>query len=239
MSQHAHVRPVEAPAFIIAPEGLPIVAIFAIVSGLITFAWLHWGGSVAGWAAGAVCGLLTAWCLWFFRDPQRVIPQEPDAVICPADGRVVIIDQAAPPAELGLGDAPMQRICIFMNVFNVHVNRSPVDGAVEKIAYRPGKFLNASFDKASVDNERCSLLLRMHDGRQAVCVQIAGLIARRIVCRVKEGVPLSGGERFGLIRFGSRVDVYLPQGTRPVVKVGEKTAAGATIIARLVAPRAA
>ena len=176
---------------------------------------------------------LTVWCLWFFRDPQRQIPLDADAVICPADGRVVIIDAAAPPAELGLGAAPMARICIFMNVFNVHVNRSPVDAVVKKIAYRAGTFLNASFDKASTENERCSLLLRMDDGRLVVCVQIAGLIARRIVCRVKEGKVLGAGERFGLIRFGSRVDVYLPSGTIAAVKVGDFTAAGSTIIARL------
>jgi phosphatidylserine decarboxylase len=227
------MRAAEAPASIIAPEGWPIVAAFVLVSAAIVAisTWLlHTPGLIV---SGFVCFLLTFWCIWFFRDPQRVIPTAADAVICPADGKVVIIDHAAPPAELGLGSAPIQRICIFMNVFNVHVNRSPVDGTVEKIAYRPGKFFNASFDKASTDNERCSLLMRMADGRQAVCVQIAGLIARRIVCRVKEGTPLSGGQRFGLIRFGSRVDVYLPEGTVPAVAVGQKTSAGATVIARL------
>jgi phosphatidylserine decarboxylase len=211
MSEPSTTRPTEAKAPIIAPEGLPIVLAFFVVSDVL---------SVAAWfllplwafaAVAGVCLLLTLWCIWFFRDPQRVIPQDADAVICPADGRVVI----------------------FMNVFNVHVNRSPVDGTVERIAYRPGAFFNASFDKASDLNERCSLLLRLRDGRPVVCVQIAGLVARRIVCRVKEGAFLHGGERFGLIRFGSRVDVYLPPGTTPAVAVGQVTAAGATVIARL------
>lgn len=226
-------RPSEASAPIIAPEGWPIVAGFFVASALIVaLSWwlLRTPGLIV---SGVVCSALTYWCIWFFRDPQRVIPTDPDAVICPADGKVVIIDMAAPPAELGLGSTPMQRICIFMNVFNVHVNRSPVDGVVERIAYRPGKFFNASLDKASVDNERCSLLMRMPDGTAAVCVQIAGLIARRIVCRVKEGTNLTGGQRFGLIRFGSRVDVYLPKGARPEVAVGQHTSAGATVIARL------
>lgn len=233
MSEPSTTRPTEAKAPIIAPEGLPIVLAFFVVSDVL---------SVAAWfllplwafaAVAGVCLLLTLWCIWFFRDPQRVIPQDADAVICPADGRVVIVDVAAPPPELGLGSERMQRICIFMNVFNVHVNRSPVDGTVERIAYRPGAFFNASFDKASDLNERCSLLLRLRDGRPVVCVQIAGLVARRIVCRVKEGTFLHGGQRFGLIRFGSRVDVYLPVGTTPAVAVGQVTAAGSTVIARL------
>jgi phosphatidylserine decarboxylase len=234
----ASSRPAEAPAAIIAPEGWPIVAGFLVGSALLIVAASWLTGPIGGSIAAAIFLLVDLWCIWFFRDPQRRIPTEADAVICPADGKVVIIDRAAPPAELGLPAAPMQRICIFMNVFNVHVNRSPVDGRVERISYRPGKFFNASFDKASTDNERCSLLIRMQDGRQAVCVQIAGLIARRIVCRVKEGVLLSGGERFGLIRFGSRVDVYLPVGTTPAVNVGDITSAGSTIIARLAAPGA-
>ena len=129
----------------------------------------------------------------------------------------------------------MRRICIFMNVFNVHVNRCPTEGVVEKIAYRPGKFFNASFDKASDLNERSSILLRLPDGRVLVVVQIAGLVARRIVCRVKEGANLVGGQRYGLIRFGSRVDVYMPPGSTPAVRIGDMTTAGVTIIARLAA----
>lgn len=233
MSEPSTTRPPEAKAPIIAPEGIPIVLAFFIVSDVLgVLAWFFL--PLVGFAVVVgLCAVLTLWCVWFFRDPQRVIPQEADAVICPADGRVVIVDTASPPPELGLGAERMQRICIFMNVFNVHVNRSPVDGTVERIAYRPGTFLNASFDKASELNERCSLLLRLRDGRPVVCVQIAGLVARRIVCRVKEGSSLSGGQRFGLIRFGSRVDVYLPQGTVPAVAVGQVTAAGETVIARL------
>lgn len=233
MSEPSTTRPPEAKAPIIAPEGIPIVLAFFIVSDVLgVLAWFFL--PLVGFAVVVgLCAVLTLWCVWFFRDPQRVIPQEADAVICPADGRVVIVDTASPPPELGLGAERMQRICIFMNVFNVHVNRSPVDGTVERIAYRPGTFLNASFDKASELNERCSLLLRLRDGRPVVCVQIAGLVARRIVCRVKEGSSLSGGQRFGLIRFGSRVDVYLPRGTVPAVAVGQVTAAGETVIARL------
>lgn len=233
MSEPAKTRPADAPAPIIAPEGVPIVLVFIGCSeALALLSWFLLPRPV--FLAVVVVGLLlSGWCIWFFRDPRRTIPQDADAVICPADGRVVIVDRAAPPPELGLPAEPMQRICIFMNVFNVHVNRSPVDGTVERIAYRPGKFFNASFDKASVHNERCSLLLRLADGRPVVCVQIAGLVARRIVCRVKEGAFLNGGERFGLIRFGSRVDVYLPPGTIPAVNVGDVTAAGATVIARL------
>ncbi len=233
MSEPAKTRPADAPSPLIAPEGLPIVLFFVAATAGLTVLSRMTLPMAATYVVIAICSLLTLWCIWFFRDPQRAIPKDADAVICPADGRVVIVDKAAPPPELGLPAEAMQRICIFMNVFNVHVNRSPVDGTVERIAYRPGKFFNASFDKASVHNERCSLLLRLADGRPVVCVQIAGLVARRIVCRVKEGAFLNGGERFGLIRFGSRVDVYLPAGAEPAVKVGDATAAGATVIARL------
>lgn len=223
----------ERAAPIIAPEGLVIVAVFVLTSVLLTGGLWWWTGVIGGVIAGVVCLVLTLWCIWFFRDPRRVVPVDPMAVVCPADGRVVIIDEAPAPEELGMSGTPLQRICIFMNVFNVHVNRSPVDGVVERVAYRPGTFLNASFDKASVLNERSSLVLLMPDGRRTVCVQIAGLVARRIVCRVREGAALAAGERFGLIRFGSRVDVYLPAGCVPTVKVGDLTQAGSTVIARL------
>jgi phosphatidylserine decarboxylase len=223
----------EQPAPIIAREGWPIVAMFIFAATvLIGLASVMLHREIAGIFA-VVCIALIVWCIWFFRDPQRTIPTDPGSVICPADGRVVIIDEAPPPPELGLGETPMQRICIFMNVFNVHVNRSPVDGYVERIVYRPGTFLNASFDKASTHNERCSLVIRTQEQHRVVCVQIAGLIARRIVCRIREGVWLFGGERFGLIRFGSRVDVYLPIGATPRVRVGEITSAGSTVIATL------
>ncbi|MBS0195897.1 MAG: phosphatidylserine decarboxylase [Planctomycetes bacterium] len=222
----------ELPAPAVAREGWPIVAAFVLVSAGVCWGSFHFLGWIGGAASSVVCGLLTLWCVWFFRDPQRSIPQDADAVICPADGRVVITDDCAPPAELGMSGEPMRRVCIFMNVFNVHVNRCPVDGRVEKIHYRPGTFVNASFDKASTHNERSSMVVAMANGRRAVVVQIAGLIARRIVCRVKEGVSLSAGERYGLIRFGSRVDVYLPRDVTVTVRVGEVTKAGETIIAR-------
>lgn len=225
----------ERPAPIIAREGWPIVLVFVL--GWLALSNLAWflTGPVGGWTVWGIGLALTGWCVWFFRDPQRTTPRDADALICPADGRIVIVDEAPPPPELGLGAAPMRRICVFMNVFNVHVNRCPTEGKVEKIAYRPGTFLNASFDKASELNERSSILLRLPDGRGLVVVQIAGLVARRIVCRVKEGAHLVGGERYGLIRFGSRVDVYMPPGTVPAVRVGDITVAGVTILARLAA----
>lgn len=223
----------EEPAPIIAREGWPIVAMFIFASVVITSFAFVMLTRLDSAVIGGACALLTLWCIWFFRDPQRTIPTDPGAVICPADGKVVIVDEAIAPAELGLGDDKMQRICIFMNVFNVHVNRSPVDGQVDKIVYMPGKFMNASFDKASTENERCSLVMRTPGGHRVVCVQIAGLVARRIVCRIQSGVRLFAGQRFGLIRFGSRVDVYLPRGSSPTVKIGEATQAGSTIIARL------
>ncbi len=185
--------------------GWPFVGIFAAASvGLASVAEpLGWLGVV-----------LTAWCAYFFRDPDRVTPTRAGLVVSPADGVVQLVDEAAPPPELGMGDAARPRVCIFMNVFNVHVNRSPWEGMVKTAAYHPGKFLNASLDKASELNERHSIRLEGPGGREIAFVQIAGLVARRIVCFVKEGAALRTGERFGLIRFGSRVDVYLPEGTR-------------------------
>jgi phosphatidylserine decarboxylase len=224
----------EEPSPIIAREGWPIVAMFIFAGAVLMGLVVVWGlPPVDLTIISIACIALIWWCIWFFRDPPRTTPTDLDAVICPADGRVVIIDSASPPPELGLGEEKLPRICIFMNVFNVHVNRSPVDGIIERIAYMPGKFLNASFDKASTQNERCSLLLRTPRGHRVVCIQIAGLIARRIICRVKEGAALTAGQRFGLIRFGSRVDVYLPVGTTPTVRIGQLTQAGSTIIATL------
>jgi len=206
------------------PEGRKFVAAFAILSALLFLVW-----DPLGWA-----GLgLTVWCYYFFRDPERVTPTRPDLVISPADGIVSLIEPAVPPAELGLPDTPLTRVRVFMNVFNCHVNRLPVAGEVTAVAYRPGKFLNASLDKASVDNERNSLAVRMADGRQIAVVQIAGLVARRIVCFVKPGAQLNRGDRFGLIRFGSRVDVYLPEGTAPLVEIGQTMVAGETVLATL------
>ncbi len=200
--------------------------------GLTALAWRLFGAPVM-WPVGVISGILTVWCIWFFRDPRRAIPADPGAVISPADGVVCLVDNAPPPPELGMGDQPLQRVCVFMNVFNVHVNRAPLAGVVEKIAYTPGKFLNASLDKASIHNERNGLVIRTPDGRRIGAVQIAGLVARRIVCRIAEGVTLEKGDRFGLIRFGSRVDVYLPAGSAVRAKVGEKTKAGETILATL------
>ncbi|MCG8508041.1 MAG: phosphatidylserine decarboxylase, partial [Rhodospirillales bacterium] len=182
-----------------------------------------------GWL-GAV---LTLWCICFFRNPDRVTPTRAGLVIAPADGVVQLVDRAPPPPELEMGETPMARIGIFMNVFNVHVNRAPVDGLVKKAVYRPGKFFNASLDKASEFNERQSLRLTAENGVDFACVQIAGLIARRIRCDISEGSKVRAGERFGLIRFGSRVDVYMPDGIAPLVAEGQRTVAGETVIADL------
>jgi phosphatidylserine decarboxylase len=206
----------------IHPEGYPFIGGFALAS-LVLF-WLTW--APLGW----IGTVLTVWCALFFRDPVRVTPVREGIVVAPADGRVSMIAQATPPAELGLGDVALTRVSIFMSVFNCHVNRSPVAGRIERIAYRPGKFINAELDKASEDNERNSLVIATPNGRVGV-TQIAGLVARRIVSFVREGQTLNAGERFGLIRFGSRLDVYLPEGTRPLVSEGQTAIAGETILA--------
>lgn len=208
------------------PEGRRFVAIFA---GLTLVFFLIW--EPLGWI-----GLgLTVWCYYFFRDPKRSVPDRAGLIVSPADGVISLIEPAAPPPELGLGDAPLTRVSVFMSVFNCHVNRAPIAGRIEKMAYRPGKFLNASLDKASEDNERNSLLIAMDDGRKLAVVQIAGLVARRIVPFVREGQSLLTGERFGLIRFGSRLDVYLPEGVEPQVALGQTMVAGESIIADLAA----
>jgi phosphatidylserine decarboxylase len=176
---------------------------------------------------------LTIWCYYFFRDRPRIIPQGNETLVSPADGVVCSITKAIPPKELDLSDEPLNRIAIFMNVFNCHVNRTPLAGVVEKIAYHKGKFLNASFDKASDENERNGLIIRLENGLKLGVVQIAGLVARRILCEVKEDKILEKGERIGIIRFGSRVDVYLPDGFVPMVAIGQTTIAGETIIAHI------
>ena len=206
------------------PEGRKFVAIFAAVSVILALIW-----EPLGWL-----GLgLTVWCYYFFRDPKRATPTRYGLVISPADGIVSLIEKAVPPAELGMSDAPLTRVSVFMSVFNCHVNRAPIGGTVKAIAYRPGKFFNASMDKASSDNERNSLCIEMEDGRQIAVVQIAGLVARRIVCFTSEGSALKTGERFGLIRFGSRLDVYLPDGVHPMVNLGQTMVAGETVLADL------
>ncbi len=206
------------------PEGRRFVAIFAAVTLLLFLV-----SDVLGWIGVG----LTVWCYYFFRDPERVTPERDGVIVSPADGTVSMIEAAIPPAELGMKDAPLTRISIFMSVFNCHVNRIPVTGEITAVAYRPGKFLNASLDKASKDNERNSLCIRMQDGRELAVVQIAGLVARRILCFVTPGLWVQTGERFGLIRFGSRLDVYLPEGVAPLVSVGQTMIAGETVLAQI------
>lgn len=174
--------------------------------------------------------ILTLWCAYFFRDPERVVPQDDDLIISPADGRVSSVAMVVPPAELELGNAPLLRISVFMNVFDCHVNRAPARGRISKIVYRPGRFVNAELDKASTDNERNGLVIETKHGRLGV-VQIAGLVARRILCFVHENEPVDAGERFGLIRFGSRLDIYVPAGGEPRVSLGQRCICGETVIA--------
>jgi len=184
--------------------------------------------------AGVGGALLTAWLAWFFREPARVTPTRAGVVVAAADGAVSHVQRAVPPPELGLGAVERTRVSVFLSVFDVHVQRSPIGGEVLRAAYRPGKFLSADLDKASDDNERNSLLLRTADGRhEVVVVQIAGLIARRIVCHAREGASLDAGETYGLIRFGSRVDIYLPEGSRVLVEPGQRTVGGETVVAEL------
>ncbi len=204
--------------------GWPFIALFA--AGAV-------GLNMVSDTLGIAGVVLTLWCVYFFRDPDRVTPTREGLIISPADGVVQLIDKAAPPPELDMGDEPRPRVCVFMNVFNVHVNRVPIDGTLTALSYRPGKFLNASLDKASELNERQSLRLTMNDGRDIAFVQIAGLVARRILCDVTQGQEVKAGERFGMIRFGSRVDVYLPDGVEPMVAVGQTSVAGETVIADL------
>jgi len=205
-------------------EGWRFVAIAAVLWLLLTALWhpLFFPGLV-----------LTTWVYLFFRDPDRVPPTDPHVVVSPADGIVCMIVQTPFPSEVSADTTPVWRVSVFMSVFNVHVNRTPADGTVAKACYVPGKFFNASLDKASADNERYLYLMRTDDDKWLAFVQIAGLVARRIVCFVREGQRLALGERFGLIRFGSRVDVYLPQGVSPIVEVGQTMTAGETVIAHI------
>jgi len=183
---------------------------------------------------GLVGAVATVAVALFFRDPDRTPPADGKVLLSPADGVVQAIASAAPPPELNAGDHERTRISVFMSVLDVHVNRIPVDGTVRRLAYRPGQFINASLDKASEANERQSVLIEGLDGTRTVMVQIAGLIARRIRCDLTEGLTVSAGSRFGIIRFGSRVDVYLPDGAEPRVAVGERTIAGETVLAAFV-----
>ena len=209
------------------PEGYPFVAIFAAIALVLFWLW-----QPLGWAGVGA----TIWCYYFFRDPKRSVPQTQGLIVSPADGVVSLIGPAMPPAELGLPPVELTRISVFMNVFNCHVNRAPIGGRIAAISYRPGKFFNASLDKASVDNERNGLAIELADGRKIVVVQIAGLVARRIVCFAKPEQTLRTGERFGLIRFGSRLDVYLPAGVVPMVALGQTMVAGETVLADFTGP---
>ena len=214
-------------SFYFHPAGWPFIALFVGVTLLLSF---------IGGAAFFVGLVLTGWCFYFFRNPARVTPVRSGLLVSPADGRVIAIQDVVPDAEFGLGDASRTRISIFLNVFNVHVNRIPADGTVIARRYRPGKFFNASLDKASVDNERMGLTIKLdgdhpHTGETMGVVQIAGLIARRILCDAQEEQAVKAGERFGIIRFGSRTDIYLPLGVNPLVSVGQSTLGGETVLA--------
>ena len=218
-------RTVLAPPHPAARPFLILGAVLAVI-GLLTWAWLFWLGL-----------LFLGFCLFFFRDPERVPPGRPGLVLAPADGRVVAVAAVPPPAELGLGAVPRWRVSIFLSVLNVHVNRVPADGTVTRIVYHHGRYVNAALDKASDENERNALAIRLPDGRAIAVVQIAGLIARRILCFVHEGDAVQAGARFGLIRFGSRTDLYLPEGVQPLVVEGQTMIGGETVIADLSGPR--
>lgn len=206
------------------PEGRKFVAIFGAITVALFLLW-----EPLGWIGVG----LTVWVYYFFRDPERVVPDEAGVMVSPADGIVSLLEPAVPPIELGLGDAPITRVSVFMSVFNCHVNRIPAAGRITTVAYHHGKFLNASLDKASEQNERNGLTVELPDGRQYGVVQIAGLVARRIMCWSEEDTQMQRGERFGLIRFGSRLDIYLPSGAEPSVKIGQTMIAGETLIAKL------
>ena len=207
----------------IHPEGYPFIGAFALLSLILFWVWtpLGWIGTV-----------LSLWCAYFFRDPVRVTPVREGLIVSPADGRVSRVTNVVPPVELDLGSKPLPRVSIFMSVFDCHVNRSPFAGRIERIVYKAGKFLNADLDKASEDNERNSLVIA-NGGVRIGVVQIAGLVARRIVSFAREGDVVAAGDRFGLIRFGSRLDVYLPEGTKPLVAKGQTSLAGETVLADL------
>jgi phosphatidylserine decarboxylase len=214
------VRP-PYPHPLIAREGWPFLALAVAASLLV--------GWLAGWWWSLPLWLATLFVLQFFRDPPREVPDDARAVVAPADGRIVAVEKARDPWL----ERDALKISVFMNVFNVHSNRAPVDGTVKQVWYHAGRFLNAALDKASLDNERNALWFRTRAGTDVTCVQIAGLIARRILCYVSAGAELQRGERFGFIRFGSRVDVYLPLAAQPVAAIGDKVYAAESVLARL------
>jgi phosphatidylserine decarboxylase len=223
MSLAASIRQQLTP---IHPEGYPFIGGFALATLVLFWLWppLGWIGLIA-----------TLWCIYFFRDPPRVTPIREGIVVAPADGRVCQVVSVVPPRELKLGEGPLPRISIFMSVFDCHINRSPVAGRIERIVYRAGKFISADLDKASEDNERNAFVIVTETGQHIAVVQIAGLIARRIVCFARESELLEAGQRIGMIRFGSRVDVYLPVGTRVLAGEGQIAIAGETVLADLTA----
>jgi phosphatidylserine decarboxylase len=206
------------------PAGRPFVAGAAIATLLVRLRFKR---------LGVVLALVTAWVAWFFREPKRVTPTRPNLAVAPADGTVSHVVDTVPPAELGLGTQPMTRVSVFLSVFDVHVQRVPADGEVVQVSYHPGKFLSADLDKASEENERNTVWLRTVDGHDLVVVQIAGLVARRIVCEIAEGEKVTAGQTYGLIRFGSRVDLYVPRGSRVLVEAGQRTIGGETVLAEL------
>ena len=214
----------------IAREGWPFIAIFGLVSLILYFLYapLGWIGLV-----------LTLWCVYFFRNPDRVTPEREGLIISPADGIVQMIAEVSPPEELDMGSEPVVRVSVFMNVFDCHVNRIPCDGRIGKLVYVPGQFLNASLDKASEENERQMVRIDLDSGAFIGAVQIAGLVARRIVCYLEEDQIVLAGERFGLIRFGSRVDIYLPNGAVSHAVIGQKCVSGETVLADLKSDEAA
>ncbi len=205
-------------------DGIKFILIFSATSLILFLIYIPLGWIGVG---------LTIWCYYFFRDPKRTTPVRDGLIVSPADGVISLIEKAMPPPELGIKKEALTRISVFMNVFDCHVNRCPIAGEVIDTNYRPGKFFNASLDKSSVDNERNSLVLQIPDGRQIVLVQIAGLVARRIVSFVQPKQTLRTGQRFGLIRFGSRVDIYLPDGVQPLVSIGQTMVSGETVMADL------
>jgi len=220
-------NPLKIVAVPMHPEGLKFVAIFAAISVVLGMLWapLFWVGMV-----------LTVWCYYFFRNPVRSVPQNDDLILSPADGVVNLITTVVPPADMGLGDEERVRVSVFMNVFNCHVNRAPIAGEITNITYHKGKFVNASLDKASEHNERNSLTITRPDGLSIGVIQIAGLVARRIVCFTTVGAKTDAGVVFGLIRFGSRLDVFLPVGVQPKVVLGQNAVSGETALADLSDP---
>ncbi|MDE3016707.1 MAG: phosphatidylserine decarboxylase [Pseudomonadota bacterium] len=224
-SQDNHLLETIKAGFVpVHPAGWMFIAIFAVVAFLLKMIWspLGWLGLIA-----------TGWCVYFFRDPNRVTPMREGLIVSPADGVVQKITKCVPPNDLDLGVAERTRVSIFLNVFDVHVNRIPAEGSISKLHYHAGKFLNAALNKASEENERQSVKITTPDGMTLGIVQIAGLIARRILCDLKEGQSVKTGERFGIIRFGSRVDVYLPPDATPLVIEGQRAVGGETVIADL------